>query len=99
MASVPPDTDSLAHFPISGFFSNSVNHSSDFMAGNSWILNSWKGTLFSKRVAMTNSTSLDLYSYSPTSGRRNIFFNELKRLIRPCNLNSSHFCHKDFHSL
>jgi hypothetical protein len=75
---MPADADPLSSFPSNDARTYGIDDAGDLMAGNSRILNAWKGPLLSERVAVTDSTGLDFDSHQSNPGFRDVALDQLK---------------------
>jgi hypothetical protein len=90
---MPANADALAGLPSGDAGAHGVDHAHNLMSWNSRILHAGPVTFLGKRIAVADSTSLDLDSHRPGAGFRNVALDDLKRPVRAGNLNDSHFWH------
>jgi hypothetical protein len=93
MAAVPSDSDALAFLPIGDARAGFVDDASNFVAGNTRILDAGEYAVFGEMVAETDAASLDLDTHLSGAGLGDFTFDQFK--IAACfrNLDSLHFCH------
>jgi hypothetical protein len=60
VSTMPSDSHALARFPESDIWPDRIDASGNLVPGNTWILNTGKMAFFDERIAVADSTSLNL---------------------------------------
>ncbi len=71
---MPSDADPLAGFPLRDSGTDLIDDSDHFMSRNAWVLDPRKQSFFDDRIAVTNTTRLNLNADPPSLWLRNFTF-------------------------
>ena len=93
ISAMPTGADALADFPIGDAGADGVDHSGDFVAGNSWVLNVGEESFFNDRIAVADATRLNLDSNGSGRWIGNVTLDDFERATGPGNLCDAHLWH------
>jgi hypothetical protein len=83
VSSVPANPDPLADLPLGDATADGVDHSGDFVPGDSRVLDARQETFFRVHVAATDAAGLDLDSDRSRAWLWDFAFDQLERALRP----------------
>jgi hypothetical protein len=95
VAAVPPNPDALTCAPPVDLRPYRIDSAGDLMSGNPRILNARPVAFLRQRVAVANSTRLDLHAHRAGVRLRNGALHQLKGSVGLCYLNRAHLGHGD----
>jgi hypothetical protein len=96
MATVPPDSDALAGFPVGNVSADSVDAAGDFVSGNAWILEAGPMAFLYERVAVADAAGFDFNPDLGSAGLGDVPFDEFEITGRFADLDSLHSRHSSF---
>jgi hypothetical protein len=79
MASVPTNSDAVAHLPALDAGAERIHHAGDFVPGDARILHSRPQSLLNVHIGVTDSASLDFYARISRPGLRYFAFHQFER--------------------
>jgi hypothetical protein len=82
MPAVPAHADTLARLPSRrDARADGIDDSGDLVSGNAWVLNSRKNSFFGDRIAVADSTGLNLDAYCSGAGLGDVTFYDFQRAV------------------